>query len=393
MLIQRSSTYENFIGVLPDNADPVLLTEISDVTTDEDAEFTLDISNHFADENTEDVLTYSATLADGSALPAWLSFDSATGIFSGTPLNDDVSNFDVKVTADDGNGGTKATDNFTLTVNNTNDAPELISTLPDFVLAPSESFSLDLSAYFTDIDAGDTLSYNSTNISGLTLNNETGLLSGEVVETGSFELSVTATDLSGAFISDSVTLDVANFTNTGTSGADSIAGANDPIIYHGLTGNDTIDGGNNLDTLFGGMGEDVIYGGNSKDDIYGGSGNDFIQGNEGTDIIYGGAGSDTIRGGKGSDTINGGSGDDIMYGDWGSELFIFDLNSGNDTLINFKLENDVADVSAYGFASADGVLANITYTATDAILHLDDNNSITMLDISESDLWKADFFI
>src|SRR5205814_9249617 len=32
-----------------------------------------------------DVLTYSATLADGSALPAWLTFDPTTQNFFGTP--------------------------------------------------------------------------------------------------------------------------------------------------------------------------------------------------------------------------------------------------------------------------------------------------------------------
>jgi VCBS repeat-containing protein len=40
----------------------------------------------FADVDAGDVLQFAATLADGSALPDWLRFDSATGQFSGTPL-------------------------------------------------------------------------------------------------------------------------------------------------------------------------------------------------------------------------------------------------------------------------------------------------------------------
>ena len=44
----------------------------------------------FSDVDVGDTLTLSATLADGSPLPAWLSFDPATQTFSGTPLNDDV---------------------------------------------------------------------------------------------------------------------------------------------------------------------------------------------------------------------------------------------------------------------------------------------------------------
>ncbi|MBN2562707.1 MAG: hypothetical protein JXQ75_17415, partial [Phycisphaerae bacterium] len=43
--------------------------------------------------------------------------DSATRTFSGTPLNDDVGTLQVKVTADDGHGGT-VSDTFTLTVAN-----------------------------------------------------------------------------------------------------------------------------------------------------------------------------------------------------------------------------------------------------------------------------------
>ncbi|NTV75870.1 MAG: hypothetical protein HGA66_16905, partial [Holophaga sp.] len=34
-----------------------------------------------------DTLTYTATQADGSALPTWLTFTAATRTFSGTPLN------------------------------------------------------------------------------------------------------------------------------------------------------------------------------------------------------------------------------------------------------------------------------------------------------------------
>jgi len=40
-------------------------------------------------------LTYSAALADGRPLPAWLGFDPATQGFSGTPANGDVGILDV----------------------------------------------------------------------------------------------------------------------------------------------------------------------------------------------------------------------------------------------------------------------------------------------------------
>ena len=47
--------------------------------------FTL-ASNTFTDPQGE-TLTYSATLSNGAALPSWLSFNTATGTFTGTVAN------------------------------------------------------------------------------------------------------------------------------------------------------------------------------------------------------------------------------------------------------------------------------------------------------------------
>ena len=69
-------------------------------------------------------LSYTATLADGKALPKWLHFDAARQTFSGTPGNDDVGNLSIRVTATDGRGGI-ATQNFALEVVNVNDAPQI----------------------------------------------------------------------------------------------------------------------------------------------------------------------------------------------------------------------------------------------------------------------------
>jgi len=55
----------------------------------------------FADIDVGDTLTYSAALADGSSMPAWLAFDDATATFSGQPGNDDVGVLQIAVTATD----------------------------------------------------------------------------------------------------------------------------------------------------------------------------------------------------------------------------------------------------------------------------------------------------
>jgi hypothetical protein len=56
-----------------------------------------------------DTLALTATRADGSALPSWLSFNAATRTFSGTPANGDVGPIEVKLTATDGSAPRSAT--------------------------------------------------------------------------------------------------------------------------------------------------------------------------------------------------------------------------------------------------------------------------------------------
>ncbi|RLC59455.1 MAG: hypothetical protein DRI30_00505 [Chloroflexi bacterium] len=59
-------------------------------------------ANTFSDVDTSDTLTYTATLADSSPLPAWLTFNATTQTFSGTPGSTEIGSIDVRVIADDG---------------------------------------------------------------------------------------------------------------------------------------------------------------------------------------------------------------------------------------------------------------------------------------------------
>ncbi|MEZ4661694.1 MAG: putative Ig domain-containing protein [Caldilineaceae bacterium] len=70
-------------------------------------------SNTFADPDLNDVLSYSATLVDGSPLPAWLAFDPTTGLFGGTPST--AQTLTIRITATD-LGGLQASTDFVLTV-------------------------------------------------------------------------------------------------------------------------------------------------------------------------------------------------------------------------------------------------------------------------------------
>jgi hypothetical protein len=73
------------------NDAPTVATALSDQTTLEDAAFSFQVpASTFADVDTGDTLTYTATRSDGTPLPGWLAFDATTRTFSGTPVNADV---------------------------------------------------------------------------------------------------------------------------------------------------------------------------------------------------------------------------------------------------------------------------------------------------------------
>ncbi|WP_225580461.1 DUF4347 domain-containing protein [Pseudomonas sp. PDM16] len=110
------------------NTAPSVANAIPNQNATEDAAFNFQFAaNTFSDVDA-DTLTYSAQLAGGGALPAWLSFNAATRTFSGTPTNANVGTLSIDVIANDGNGGT-VTDTFNIiVVDNTNDAPTITAT-------------------------------------------------------------------------------------------------------------------------------------------------------------------------------------------------------------------------------------------------------------------------
>ena len=101
----------------------------------------------------------------------------------------------------------------------------------------------------------------------------------------------------------------------GTEGNDNFSAVgNAPVVYHGLAGNDNINGRSGRDILYGDAGDDSISGGGT---LIGGPGNDRIYGSKGDDvyIFNRGDGQDLITDTGGVDTIRFGDGirpDDIV---------------------------------------------------------------------------------
>ena len=102
------------------NAPPTVENMIPDQSASADTAFSYTFPDTtFADADS-DALTYSATKADGTALPTWLSFAATTRTFSGTPTA--AETVSVKVTASDGNGGS-VSDTFDITVSAADTTP------------------------------------------------------------------------------------------------------------------------------------------------------------------------------------------------------------------------------------------------------------------------------
>lgn len=97
-------------------APPTVSNPIPNQTATENVAFNFQFAaNTFADADLGDSLTFTAQLNGGGALPGWLSFNTATRTFSGTPSNGDLGTISIDVTADDGNGGT-ITDAFNIVI-------------------------------------------------------------------------------------------------------------------------------------------------------------------------------------------------------------------------------------------------------------------------------------
>nr|MDZ8046441.1 DUF4347 domain-containing protein [Nostoc sp. DedQUE02] len=144
------------------NQNPVLVNEIENKEILQGANFNFLISSYFQDPDIGDTLTYSATLENGNPLPSWLSFNATTKTFSGTPLNENVGSLNIKVTVTD-TYLAKVSDVFTLTVNNTNDAPIVASPITAQQATEDAVFNFTIPANtFQDPDIGDTLTYSAT---------------------------------------------------------------------------------------------------------------------------------------------------------------------------------------------------------------------------------------
>ncbi|WP_448599762.1 Ig-like domain-containing protein [Thermoleptolyngbya sp.] len=370
--------------VVAANQAPALTSPLPRRDVTEKQLFTAQIPvNAFVDPD-GDSLTYAATLADGSPLPAWLTFNPASRTFSGTPTNAHVGTIALRVVATDPSGA-QGEGTFTLTVLNVNDAPVLQKPISDQTAVTGKGFSLVLDAdTFVDVDAGDVLTYSAGLSNGnplpawLTFDPVTRTFSGTPAgeNVGSYRVVVQATDRSGISVADEFDLVVKLGGSSsggghkgrpkklnrivgspksdvlkGTRLGDRIAGGNGNDLMRGLWGADLMLGGDGTDRMMGGRGNDTLIGGRGADALFGGAGDDVLVAGETTDLQRSFAKSaevdrqaiapNILKGGKGNDLLVSGGRSDVMMGGAGRDTFVLAQHGNPDFIRDFKIGTDV----------------------------------------------------
>jgi len=158
-------------------------------------------SNTFTDPDF-DVLTLSAQLANGSALPSWLTFNASTGTFSGNPADGSMANgssLSIRVTASDGRT-TPVSDDFELSFSAAPTLPQVLNPIPDVTFNGSGVLSYTVPETTFKDPNNDAFTYAATIPSELTgwlsFNTSTRVFSGNPpagAGTGPHLITVTAT--------------------------------------------------------------------------------------------------------------------------------------------------------------------------------------------------------
>ena len=146
-------------GALTNNA-PTVATAIPDQTATTGAAFSYAFPAATFTDADSDTLTYTATLADDTALPTWLTFSAATRAFSGTPQTADAGTVSVKVTASDGSDSVSDTFDIVVSVPPDTTAPRVASIVRRIpTSSPTNADSLTWRVTFSEavsnVDAAD----------------------------------------------------------------------------------------------------------------------------------------------------------------------------------------------------------------------------------------------
>ncbi|WP_288791492.1 putative Ig domain-containing protein [uncultured Chitinibacter sp.] len=244
------------------NRPPKLVNPLADVSFVSPGPIDVNVPNGtFIDPDAGDVLTLSATLADGSALPTWLKFDATKGQFHADIDPEILGSWDINVRATDRYG-----------------------------LHADDIFKLVMPLHPGITKTGD---WRDETLIGTNGNDVIQGMGGK----------------------DRIIAGAGNDTLTGDWGDDFINGGTGNDYIDGRGGNNTLLGGAGNDIIRAQFGADIIDGGDGDDDIYASGGGNDIRGGKGNDIIVAdwegdtyhyarGDGRDQILDWGGNDSLN-----------------------------------------------------------------------------------------
>lgn len=168
---------------------------------------------------------YTAAVTDATAVIYALgatgdntlfSINSSTGAvtFNAAPNREAAADaggdnvYNITVTATDALGHAASQD-VAITVTDVNEAPTSSPATSTDTFVVNQPISGNVVGLFTDVDAGDTLTYSQTGLpAGITLDPNTGAISGTPTATGTAEIVFTATDSGGLSVSHTVTVSI-----------------------------------------------------------------------------------------------------------------------------------------------------------------------------------------
>ena len=223
-------------------------------------------------------------------------------------------------------------------------------------------------------------------------------------------------------------------TLTGSSGNDRLYGGDGDDWLAGRMGKDLIDGGGGIDsisyngsdagvminlmdgTVSGGSAEgdviidienvqgshyqDILVGDDGAnrlsgifgdDELWGNGGDDVLYGQDGADRLGGGDGDDELLGSNGNDVLDGGSGADRLTGGGGADIFLFDYEYGNDTILDFTNDEDLIDLTAFDLAGFDDLTLSSASNGVKIDLSVHNGGTILLQDFDLADLDASDF--
>ena len=374
------------VSVQP-NLAPRLEWGVPDQTAGTGHAFTCAVSaNAFADEG--DTLSYSATLADGSALPSWLGFNLATRLFTGTPSL--LGTTSVRVTATD-HGNLAVSDIFDIVVEDgtnrlfdgTDAGDRLVGGAGDDVLngfagddrltgnAGNDLFAGGAGNDYLEGGAGtDTYRFGKGDGIDTVYDHDTNGIDLDVLE---FAAGVLVSDVKLTRGNSSGSSSDLNLMITSTG--DRLSVSSYFTEYPDGTSNSTIEQIRFADgTLWDVPTVNAMV-------LVSTDGDDILYGFTSDDTINGGLGNDTLYGGAGNDVLDGGPGNDILYGQLGNDTFIVGNGGGHDVINNLNIIADEIDTLRF---SADVAVADVAVTRS--------NNNLMLIVNSTDTVEVRDFF-